>query len=394
MPLLLQLNGDLPQRFPHHERRLYVFGCGAKRCQRREGTVKAVRAARIWGDQKVSNHVNDHYATDPAKGETRSGSVKNSEGSVALGDSIFGANALPSVSGGAHNPFATRGSDTSSRGPANPFSTPSQVANRFSGSSPMALSEPAPPKPPTTTKDLDLPTTFAQKVRLSSPSELSTTTTTTPEHEAWPDSLPSPYPTSHLDAAYEILDPPSSSQSSSKASKTSLVTASAVAIGGEPDDGKDGVEMNIDRIFQKFADRVAQNPEQVLRYEFDGQPILCRRDDVVGRMFSYGGIASVAHVSTASITGRSVGADASIGGNRMPRCGHCGSGRVFEFQLMPHAITELEEEEKGLEGMEWGTVIIGVCGADCADDPEGEEGKVSWREEWVGVQWEEEVKRR
>lgn len=57
---------------------------------------------------------------------------------------------------------------------------------------------------------------------------------------------------------------------------------------------------------------------------------------------------------------------------------------------MPHAISVLEEGksiglgEKYDAGMEWGTVILGVCADDC-----GEEGVVSWREEWAGVQWEE-----
>jgi pre-rRNA-processing protein TSR4 len=56
--------------------------------------------------------------------------------------------------------------------------------------------------------------------------------------------------------------------------------------------------------------------------------------------------------------------------------------------LTPHAITELEAHEMSIDGMEWGTIILGVCSKDCkpADVPEGEVGYV---EEWVGVQWEE-----
>ena len=41
--------------------------------------------------------------------------------------------------------------------------------------------------------------------------------------------------------------------------------------------------------------------------------------------------------------------------------------------------------------MEWGTVILGVCGADCA--PRGAApGRAGYLEEWVGVQWEEVAK--
>ena len=76
----------------------------------------------------------------------------------------------------------------------------------------------------------------------------------------------------------------------------------------------------------------------------------------------------------------------------MPRCANCGAERVFEMQLSPHAIAELEAEEMGLEGMEWGTVVLGVCGRDCTAKDVGE-GEVGYLEEWVGVQWEEVAKR-
>lgn len=88
---------------------------------------------------------------------------------------------------------------------------------------------------------------------------------------------------------------------------------------------------------------------------------------------------------------QSAGAD---GGSGMPRCGSCGAERVFEVQLTPQAIAELEAEEMGLEGMDWGTVILGVCGRDCV--PKGtkmEDGEVGWVEEWVRVQWEEIVEK-
>jgi pre-rRNA-processing protein TSR4 len=71
----------------------------------------------------------------------------------------------------------------------------------------------------------------------------------------------------------------------------------------------------------------------------------------------------------------------------MPRCESCGAKRVFELQLVPGLISALEEDSVDLEeGMEWGTIILGVCAEDC-----GEVGKVVYREEWVGVQWEERV---
>lgn len=134
---------------------------------------------------------------------------------------------------------------------------------------------------------------------------------------------------------------------------------------------KEAFESAMDKAFQRFADRVAQNPEQVLRYEFDGEPLLYSRDDAVGKLLD-----GHAH-------GRS---------GKVPRCTNCGADRVFELQLMPNAISELEAEELGVEGMEWGTIMMKVCAKDCVQRGVGE-GPVGYVEEWVGVQWEETVKR-
>lgn len=149
---------------------------------------------------------------------------------------------------------------------------------------------------------------------------------------------------------------------------------------------KEAFESTLDKAFQRFADRLAQNPEQVLRYEFRGAPLLYSRSDAVGRMLAphQPGAGEGAKVRVAA----SGSGSGSAGGSGMPRCGNCGGNRVFEVQLTPQAIAELEAEEMGLEGMEWGTVILGVCERDCV--PKGtKEGQVGYLEEWVGVQWEE-----
>ena len=143
---------------------------------------------------------------------------------------------------------------------------------------------------------------------------------------------------------------------------------------------KDVYESTIDKTFQKFADRLAQNPEQVLRYEFKGQPLLYSKNDAVGKLLS-GGPKEHVKVTTGSGSG-----------SRMPRCENCGSGRVFEVQLTPHAIMELEREEEGVDGMEWGTVIVGVCERNCQQN--GVDDGVGYLEEWAGVQWEELSERR
>lgn len=133
---------------------------------------------------------------------------------------------------------------------------------------------------------------------------------------------------------------------------------------------KDTFESELDKAFMKFSTRLSHNPEQVLRYEFRGVPLLYS--------------AAAATDSGAKIT--------TVGAGSVPSCEYCGSHRVFEFQLVPHAITVLEEGRAGVglgkndEGMEWGTIIMWVCSKDCAPQ---ELGVTGWREEWAGVQWEE-----
>ncbi|KAF7544741.1 hypothetical protein G7046_g9724 [Stylonectria norvegica] len=124
---------------------------------------------------------------------------------------------------------------------------------------------------------------------------------------------------------------------------------------------REAFESAMDATFQKFADRLAQNPDQAIRYEFAGTPLLYSKKDAVGQKLTRGGI---------------------------PSCGNCGAKRVFEVQLTPNAIAELEADDLSLEGMEWGTVIVGVCESDCR--PRGTElGEAGYLEEWAGVQWEE-----
>lgn len=140
-----------------------------------------------------------------------------------------------------------------------------------------------------------------------------------------------------------------------------------------------------DQAFQHLADTLSQNPEQVLRYDFGGSPLLYSRSDSVGPIFTGAKHDSALGHSKVTTTGPPA--------SRIPRCGRCGSLRVFELQLMPHAIEELEGDEDLAtlldEGMEWGTVIVGVCSKDCGSG----DGSLDYVDEWVGVQWEEVVHR-
>lgn len=353
MVQLLQLNGELPEKFPGHERRLYVFGCRRLTCRRKEGSIRVLRGVRVWKEEaeaaaKKAREVEEQREREreeeaKAKAESKAG--------PGLGDALFGATSFgggssganPFGSGGGGNPFASPGLGG---GASNPFGAPpsAPVANT-KGDSPASS---------------QLSKTFAETLSINAPP-----TEPPPPPEPWPetDSQPAPYPTLYLtDADFETLEP-----TSTKVPENARVDSTDAPEPSVLD--REAFESTMDSAFQKFADRLSQNPEQVIRYEFKGTPLLYSKTDAIGKRLS------------------------ANGNNGIPRCGSCGGGRVFEVQLTPHAITELEEGDLSLEGMEWGAVIIGVCEKDCtprSTDP----GQVGYVEEWAGVQWEELVNRK
>jgi pre-rRNA-processing protein TSR4 len=233
-------------------------------------------------------------------------------------------------------------------------------------------------KPPQTPTDTTEPSSesFASKLRISS-STPQIPDSAASDAEGWPStpSLPPPYPHFYLDADYETLvpkqpTPPSFPASSSKTQYDVDDTASTPNAAAE----KDTFESSLDATFLRFSDRLAQNPSQVLRYEFNGTPLLYSGSDAVAARFGV-------------VLGKTKAQAAPLQG--IPRCESCGAKRVFELQLVPGLINALEESVDLEEGMEWGTIILGVCAEDCA-----EVGRVVFREEWLGVQWEERVVRK
>jgi pre-rRNA-processing protein TSR4 len=368
MSLLLQLNAELPNHFPAHERRLYVFACRKKTCRRKVGSIRVLRGTRV--------EAKSHNLATPAKKERKDEKEVVSKETAGeqrpkqpsnLGETLFGAKTLGSSSGGSANPFST--SVTGSSNSSNPFAS---AGNPFSGS-PVTKSEPqttsgtaarAEPAPRSSAEDL--PKTFAETLSLNNDSQ-NKSSSPPPAPEPWPSESERPpaYPISYLsDAEYETLDP--TPAAAPPPTTTMDVDDSG---GGSGKEDREVFESSMDATFQRFADRMAQNPEQAIRYEYGGQPLLYSKIDAVGKLLGTGT------------------------GGSMPRCANCGAARKFEVQLCPHAITELEAEELSLEGMDWGTVIIGVCEKDCLPRHVSE-GQAGYLEEWAGVQWEELSNRR
>jgi hypothetical protein len=109
----------------------------------------------------------------------------------------------------------------------------------------------------------------------------------------------------------------------------------------------------------KFLDRCEDNPEQIVRYQFQGLPL-----DYSSRRILH---------SETTIDPRSK--------MTIPNCGFCNSPRVFEFQLMPAVLSVLPVESMApkaekldankshpsnwFSGMEFGTVQVFTCSKNC-----------------------------
>lgn len=381
MALLLELHGDLPDEFPADERRLYIFACSRKPCVRKPGCIRAFRATR-----KVE--IEQQQPGEKPAGETKEDKEEAAQAPKPdLGASLFGASSLTGNISANANPFSSQ---------------PSNGNDRNSNSNPFAAPAPAPADPPKPSTE-DLSETFADKVRISLPDAPTTTKkntnnlTTPPEKssskEPWPlqSAFPPAYPHYYLDAEHESLSRPATPTIPKN------VTIDAAdennGAGNNSAELKDTFESELDKAFLRFSTRLAHNPEQVLRYEFRGEPLLYSYTDDIGKLLHpHPQHQPQGHITTTAATSTTQNGLSS----KIPRCQYCTSPRVFELQLVPHAISMLEvgREKLGLDakddaGMEWGTVILGVCGGDCRPE---EVGVTGWREEWVGVQWEELMK--
>ncbi|KIV96897.1 hypothetical protein PV10_00711 [Exophiala mesophila] len=344
MSLLLQLDANLQKFFPHDERRLHLLSCRKKTCSKKAGSIRAFREVR-----KPASREKKQVDTKPVE-------AQQPQPLPDLGSAIFGGSSGTVPRPNNANPFSSSAAPSSQ--PANPFA---------SIGSPSSLASLPPQRP---VQDIQPPTqSFADKLKIGTNPEK--TSTPEPVTEPWPENsdFPSPYSSFYLDSSLEELEKEDTSKITEAHTSKTQYEAEDGAGGSGSGLEKDTFESSLDKTFQKFSDRIAQNPEQVLRYEFKGEPLLYSGNDNVSSRFV------VPHGKSGAVRG-------------MPRCESCGSQRVFELQLVPGLIYELEKDEAMDldDGMEWGTILLGTCVNNC-----GVPGQVTFREEWVGVQWEERV---
>lgn len=88
-----------------------------------------------------------------------------------------------------------------------------------------------------------------------------------------------------------------------------------------------------DPAMDKFRERVRRAPDQVMRYERRGKPLLCNKQQM----------------------------------KNPPNCSRCGSVRTFEMQIMPQILSELKLGMDLVDaGLDWGSIYVFTCDRSCA----------------------------
>ncbi|KAJ2794593.1 hypothetical protein H4R20_006172 [Coemansia guatemalensis] len=174
----------------------------------------------------------------------------------------------------------------------------------------------------------------------------------------------------------------------------------------EEDDGWSGEKYErtpfpkgTDAAFQRFSAVVGRNPEQVMRYQFGGTPLLYALHDEVARLLDCGHDRGYDEDDDDEDDNNNSSNKFST--VSLPKCPRCNGRRVFECQLMPALLTALpfsahvSVHPAGRDGaqtastaagqplvgsrllqsldlgLEFGTMLIFVCENDCHDGKAG-----------------------
>ncbi|KAK9366827.1 programmed cell death protein 2 [Lipomyces kononenkoae] len=344
MTLLLQAYAALEGTL--YERVIYVFACKNAACRRRAGSVRAFRG--IMRDQDKMQAVADQQKKEKERRKMKAGAgagmtamVEQSRSQqVDIGNMLFGdgfGDGARAFGDGAH-------------------------AAEVSGNSPATLLD-----------DVEQVSESLQRTKIDITHRLDAAINHQTPLEPWP-------PAEELESYKSWFLCVESEYLTNKTADQNINQRIEILEAGTSGHGNDGPDewsalpessSNIDKVFQNFADTVSDNPEQVVRYERKGSPLLYSKTDEIGKLLIN---KNAGHYQN----------------NLIPHCELCGSVRVFELQLMPYMI-QILEEDSGIDifnGMEWGTIIVATCKNDCVPSIIDKNG-VGYQDEWVGVQWEE-----
>uniref|UniRef100_A0A060T770 ARAD1B21120p n=1 Tax=Blastobotrys adeninivorans TaxID=409370 RepID=A0A060T770_BLAAD len=304
---LCQISAPLDGTF--YDRTLYVLVCVSKDCRRKDGSVRAIRSIRRDPEREAAEKAKLEQEKEQEELKKKAGISKAAE----VSQSIFGGDQDSN-----DNPFGANPFDKSPFQSDQLKKSPGEEKNKKSDAS----VERNVPENPKTTSDLD-----------SSPA----------------------FPSYYIEVEGEVLEAPSADIDTSNVEiddEVDVEESGSSGLKGQQKDLAQMVEGAItDEVFQKFVNVTGSNPEQVVRYERNLEPLLYNGEDDIAKSLKHGL-----------------------------------NERVLELQLMPHAIMVLEGEDDIMDGMEWGTIFVATREND--EDIELTNG-VGYVEDWVGVQWEQ-----
>ncbi|KAG0364350.1 hypothetical protein BGZ54_007612, partial [Gamsiella multidivaricata] len=330
-------------------------------------------------------------------------------GAFDMGNALFGG-----AGAGFNNPFAPPASNTT-----NPFAPPPGFGAPAPAPASAAVSTPG-------SKSFASATSANISKEESSnenEEEEDTADGKCQESRIWPEELSSFEP-HYLYITEEVLEDSDAISDDISQRYSHLLALEESLANDSPDDNNDGdsasgsangaswsgeayekaaLPKGVDKAFQKFTERVQYWPDQCVRYDFPGTPLMFSWSDRAAQTLLPANVARHSKHTTPSA-------------HRIPRCPKCKGPRGFEFQLMPNLLSLLDvgatkylaedekkaaKERKGAQafeiGMEWGTVMVYSCVEDCFGKAVGKEmeaeggvgQKVRYFEEVALVQFED-----
>lgn len=207
----------------------------------------------------------------------------------------------------------------------------------------------------------------------------------------------------------------------------------------------------VDETFERFVARVEPEARQVVRYEMGGTPLPFIASGPIFEQLWPKVKPTHVQATRPGHAPPTTGGGRSYDASQVPACPACGGKRTFEVQLMPNLVNllkptliqgveeadaaalpstgsaddrrrreieralgrklprepdadgitrpapqqsdaEKEEEARAMQartGLNFATALVYVCEKDCCVPREDGEANETWREEWVGLQWEE-----
>ncbi|SCV70431.1 BQ2448_1825 [Microbotryum intermedium] len=380
-----------------YERVVYLFGCSNKTCRGKATSVRAWRALSKWVDPEEDKK---------KKREEEDRIRKEKEVKVDLGSLIFGGAAAAAAVAGeggksVFNPFAAP--PPSSNIGSNPFapSSSSTPANTLTDTS-SSTSDPSPPIEATTFHTWPGYSSIPAQYLTTSYEPTSSTTTkkSTRQLESTLSNL-----------SLEDADASTSQHREGKASGGRTKKGSTPAAGSSRSTGgADGEAYEVqkikgvDEVFLRFQERVAREPEQVIRCIGDVMVLVQDRDDDADRHL-------VSNIARYELSGEPLPFSAksspyetiyqpspdgigSYSSRRVPLCATCKNPSAFEYQAMPNLVNVLNKALRGREdgegedeeeSFDWASVWVFTCADECVN----EQSQQAWREDVVFVEWEE-----